>query len=105
MISANLYQMGTMIGLSLVVLLIGGALTSIFFSSRISRSILDLGRRMLGGANQVSKASMKRMEESIGSIWSNAQQTYQIIKTIEDIAFQYNLLVLNAAVEVLFGNS
>ena len=42
---------------------------------------------------------MKRMGEAIGRIRESSQETAKIIRTIDEIAFQTNLLALNAAVE------
>ena len=42
---------------------------------------------------------MKAMLESMDTISENSQQVANIIKSIEDIAFQTNILALNAAVE------
>jgi len=43
--------------------------------------------------------SMKRMAEAIRQIKASSDNTAKIIKTIDDLAFQTNLLSLNAAVE------
>ncbi len=48
---------------------------------------------------QESNQAMGRMTAAIGEIKSKADQTAKIIKTIDEIAFQTNLLALNAAVE------
>ncbi len=49
----------------------------------------------------VAKAndSMGKLSTSINEIFQASQETYKIIKTIDEIAFQTNLLALNAAVE------
>lgn len=46
-----------------------------------------------------SRASMQRMAQAIASIKTSTDQTAHIIKAIDEIAFQTNLLALNAAVE------
>lgn len=43
--------------------------------------------------------SMNRMSKAVGEISSSADETAEIINTIDEIAFQTNLLALNAAVE------
>jgi methyl-accepting chemotaxis protein len=43
--------------------------------------------------------SMRQLSEAVQSIRTQADQTARIVKTIDDIAFQTNLLSLNAAVE------
>lgn len=43
--------------------------------------------------------AMKRMGEAIAAIKDSSDQTVRIVKTIDDIAFQTNLLSLNASVE------
>jgi len=43
--------------------------------------------------------SMAKLIQSMGDISNTSEETFKIIKTIEEIAFQTNLLALNAAVE------
>ena len=46
-----------------------------------------------------SNESMKELTEAMKSISKASEDTFKIIKTIDEIAFQTNLLALNAAVE------
>jgi methyl-accepting chemotaxis protein len=64
--------------------------------------------RALKANNLMSKAnssvneasdSMAKLIQSMGDISKTSEETFKIIKTIEEIAFQTNLLALNAAVE------
>ncbi|MBF0450939.1 MAG: hypothetical protein HQK75_09575 [Candidatus Magnetomorum sp.] len=46
-----------------------------------------------------ASGSMAKLIHSMGDISQTSEETFKIIKTIEEIAFQTNLLALNAAVE------
>ena len=57
---------------------------------------------LMKDANQViarANESMNELTVSMGDISKASEETYKIIKTIDEIAFQTNLLALNAAVE------
>ena len=56
---------------------------------------------MAGTTETVSRASrsMELLSTSMGEISRASDETFKIIKTIDEIAFQTNLLALNAAVE------
>lgn len=57
--------------------------------------LVDETREIVSGA----KETMDRLTVSMGEISRASDETYKIIKTIDEIAFQTNLLALNAAVE------
>jgi methyl-accepting chemotaxis protein len=46
---------------------------------------------------QHSAAEMQRLQQAIASIDAAGQQTAKIARTIDEIAFQTNILALNAA--------
>ena len=50
-------------------------------------------------ASQRGKKSMEAMLKTMEKIKESSDQTAQIVKSIEDVAFQTNILALNAAVE------
>ncbi|MBX7257867.1 MAG: methyl-accepting chemotaxis protein [Candidatus Hydrogenedentes bacterium] len=52
-----------------------------------------------GGSVGKARASMERLNETMGKIRASAHETAKIMKSIDEIAFQTNLLALNAAVE------
>ena len=59
----------------------------------------SLMARQASDAVQVGNEAMARMTAAIQDIKNSADETANIIATIDDIAFQTNLLALNAAVE------
>ncbi|KPA13437.1 methyl-accepting chemotaxis sensory transducer [Candidatus Magnetomorum sp. HK-1] len=58
----------------------------------------DLMSKANSSVNEASD-SMAKLIQSMGDISKTSEETFKIIKTIEEIAFQTNLLALNAAVE------
>ncbi|MBN2468505.1 MAG: methyl-accepting chemotaxis protein [Deltaproteobacteria bacterium] len=58
----------------------------------------ELSNRAYDAVNK-SRDAMVTMSEAISKIKNSSDQTAKIVKTIEEIAFQTNLLSLNAAVE------
>ena len=73
--------------------------------SRTLKSVVVAADQVLSGAEQVAEEvhegeeKMSAMLEAMDSISENSQKIENIIKNIEDIAFQTNILALNAAVE------
>ncbi len=64
-------------------------------NSNQANSLMGKTRQVVGEANK----SMARLTVSMEEISNASEQTFKIIKTIDEIAFQTNLLALNAAVE------
>ena len=62
----------------------------------------EMANGLMQEANQVvtnANASMEKLTVSMKDISKASEETFKIIKTIDEIAFQTNLLALNAAVE------
>lgn len=66
-----------------------------------TQTILETGNLIdrVGEAVQVGEEKMKAMLGSMGDISENSEKVADIIKNIEDIAFQTNILAINAVVE------
>ena len=69
--------------------------------SENTEMIMSTGQQIdqMGHEVRDGEEKMKAMLESMDTISENSQQVANIIKSIEDIAFQTNILALNAAVE------
>lgn len=81
----------------------------------LSDQVSNISERITGNAEHVTKASgmfeelvrearsgseeMKHMISAMGDITESSKEIEKIMKTIEDIAFQTNMLALNASVE------
>lgn len=72
-----------------------------------TQTILETGQKIdrVGEEVHDGEAKMKSMLESMESISENSEKVANIIKSIEDIAFQTNILALNAAVEAARAGS
>jgi len=64
-------------------------------TAKEAKSLSDTARRSAAGGMEC----MDRMSEAIEKIKSSSDETSKIIKTIDEIAFQTNLVALNATVE------
>lgn len=61
---------------------------------KVREEVLKLGQELAE-----SNEKMNRMTEAIGEITDSSNEIRNIIRTIEDIAFQTNILALNVAIE------
>jgi len=70
-------------------------------SRRNAEHALEADGLMRDSTKQINAAndSMRELTHSMEEIAKGSEDTFKIIKTIDDIAFQTNLLALNAAVE------
>jgi methyl-accepting chemotaxis protein len=78
------------------------SLKQISASTRQNSGLANQANAMADETRQAvekSRTAMMRMREAIGLIKSSSDQTAKIVKTIDEIAFQTNLLAVNAAVE------
>lgn len=64
-------------------------------NARQANALMSEAKEVVGAANR----SMGQLTESMVEITKASEETFKIIKTIDEIAFQTNLLALNAAVE------
>lgn len=72
-----------------------GAIRKTASSTADANQLMASSGEILAHATQ----SMERLTESMEAITRSSQETSQIVKTIDEIAFQTNILALNAAVE------
>ncbi|PKK88900.1 MAG: methyl-accepting chemotaxis protein [Candidatus Wallbacteria bacterium HGW-Wallbacteria-1] len=81
---------------------VSASLEEIAATTRLNSQNAGNARGIASEADKSAKhglEGMDRMRQAIEAIKSSADASYQIIKTIDAIAFQTNLLALNAAVE------
>ena len=77
-------------------------LTEISASVKNSSESAEKAKQLASGAlrhSDTGAKAMGRMLEAMGKISGSSVETAKIVKTIDEIAFQTNLLALNAAVE------
>ena len=67
--------------------------------SKEASDIASDGKKQVSDVSNIVNSKLNELTKSISSIRSSTEQTADIIKTIDDIAFQTNILSLNAAVE------
>ena len=67
--------------------------------SKEASDIASDGKKQVFEVSNIVNNKLSELTTSISSIRSSTEQTADIIKTIDDIAFQTNILSLNAAVE------
>ncbi len=67
--------------------------------SKEASDIASDGKKQVSDVSNIVNNKLNELTTSISSIRSSTEQTADIIKTIDDIAFQTNILSLNAAVE------
>ena len=70
-------------------------------NARGTNQLMIESKEIIGRAHE----SMSRLTLSMNGISSASEETFKIIKTIDEIAFQTNLLALNAAVEAARAGS
>ncbi len=73
--------------------------------SKEASGIAGEGQDHVGRVNHIVNSKLNELTSSIDEIQSSMQQTAEIIKTIDEIAFQTNILSLNAAVEAARAGS
>ena len=67
-------------------------------NAKTARQVDAMARDQLAWA-QKGREAMQRMTETMSLIKGSSDETAKVVKTIDDIAFQTNLLALNAAIE------
>ncbi|MDE6591898.1 MAG: HAMP domain-containing protein [Oscillospiraceae bacterium] len=81
---------------------LGGDMDQVIAMVRESDSLAQSARTLAGNAMnklQMSNEEMNRLLAAMNEISRMSEETAKIVKTIDDIAFQTNILALNASVE------
>jgi methyl-accepting chemotaxis protein len=73
--------------------------------SKEASGIAGEGQDHVGRVNEIVNNKLSELTASIDEIQNSMRQTAEIIKTIDEIAFQTNILSLNAAVEAARAGS